>query len=76
MGQLKPAKRPYDPTTIREFQLTDGRPVALHRHSVRFATPLKDNPQNATLVAVREGEKPMPLAITYPNFIMKWWLAS
>src|SRR6516165_10207849 len=43
-----PAKRPYDHAScIREWQLTDGRAVALHKHSVMLVTPLRDDPDNS-----------------------------
>ena len=66
------AKRPYDHTAIREFTFPDGRPISIHRHSIRFATPLKDDPEHATLVSTKEGASPMPLKVTYADF-MAWW---
>ncbi len=75
----KPAAKPAAETTkrhydnVREFQLTDGRPIAVHRHCIRWACPLKNDPDRATLVATKEGAGPMPMAITYTAF-MSWWL--
>jgi len=67
--------KPYDPATVREFQLIDGRPIALHRHGIRFATPLKEDPERATLVGIMAGKSPLPLSITYASF-MAWWLKT
>ena len=65
-------RKPYDPTNVREFTFPDGRQISLHRHTVRFATPLKSNPEQVTLVASKNGENPMPVAIAYADF-MAWW---
>jgi len=41
---------------IREFAFPDGRKISIHRHGVHWATPLKDDPEHATLVGV-EGRR-------------------
>ena len=56
---------------IREFEFPDGRQVAIHKHTVLFCTPFKED-QDHTLVGVRGGEKPLPLKIKYSEFL-GWW---
>jgi len=58
---------------VREFHLLDGRPISIHRRSVRFACPLKTNPEGATLVGLKEGVSACPLKIRYTEF-KAWWL--
>ena len=58
--------------SIREFAFPDGRKISIHRHSVCFATPFKEDPEHTTLVSAKGGLKPMPLAIAYPEFVA-WW---
>ena len=41
---------------IREFAFPDGRKISIHRHGIHWATPLKDDPEHATLVGV-EGRR-------------------
>jgi hypothetical protein len=57
---------------IREFTFPDGRKVSLQRHAVNFATPFKEDPDHATLVAAKGGLRPMPLTIAYEDFVA-WW---
>src|ERR1700751_4187083 len=60
---------PFDPGEhVREFAFPDGRPISIHRHGVRFACPLKHDPENLTLVGLKDGEKPVPLRIPYADF--------
>ena len=68
-----PQRQPFDHASfIREFAFPDGRKISIHRHSVYWAAPLKDDPEHATLVAVKGGEKPLPLMIAYADFVA-WW---
>jgi hypothetical protein len=57
---------------LREFQLLDGRPLALLRGTVTFATPDKNDPETATVVGLRNS-RAVPLRISYVSF-MQWWL--
>jgi hypothetical protein len=59
-------------TMLREFTFPDGRKFTLHRHSVHWATPNKEDPENTTLVGIKGGDKPVPLKIVYADFIA-WW---
>jgi hypothetical protein len=72
-----PQKRPHAPFDpgkhVREFAFPDGRPISIHRHGVRFACPLKDDPENLTLVGLKDGEKPVPLRVSYADF-KAWWV--
>ena len=71
----RPRKPPFDHASlIREFAFPDGRKISVHRHSVYWAAPLKDDPEHATLVGVKGGEKPVPLMVTYDDFVA-WWKA-
>jgi hypothetical protein len=73
----EPQKRPCEPygpgTHAREFAFPDGRPILIHRHGVRFACPLKDDPENLTLAGLKDGDKPVPLRIPYADF-KAWWI--
>jgi hypothetical protein len=70
----KPSKpqRSDGATAVREFQLLDGRPMALHKTVVMFAVPLQTDPEGATVVGIRNA-KACPLRVPYPEFL-KWWL--
>ena len=57
---------------LREFQLLDGRPLALLRGTVTFATPEKNEPETATVVGIRNS-RAVPLRISYTAFL-QWWL--
>ena len=65
-------ERPAHHTMLREFTFPDGRKFTLHRHSVHWATPNKEDPENTTLVGIKGGDKPVPLKIVYADFIA-WW---
>ncbi len=73
----EPQKRPWTPFNprimVREFEMTDGRLITLHRADIRFATPLKSDPETATLAGIKTGANPMPLKLAYADFI-QWWL--
>jgi hypothetical protein len=75
----EPQKRPHAPEGpgkhVREFAFPDGRPILIHRHGVRFACPLKDDPENLTLVGLKDGDKPVPLRIPYVEF-KAWWIEA
>jgi hypothetical protein len=66
-----PAKK-HHASNIREFQMTDGRPIALLRDTVTFACPNKDAPDTATIVGLRNS-RAVPLRISYTAFL-QWWL--
>jgi hypothetical protein len=73
----EPQKRPfnpfsYDAKNIREFAFPDGRPVSIHKHSVHWAAPLKDDLATCTLVGVKGGKAPIPLKVVYSDFVT-WW---
>jgi hypothetical protein len=65
-----PAKKPA--SDIREFQLLDGRPIALVRSTVSFATPHKDEPDTAVIVGLRNA-RAVPIRASYTSFL-QWWL--
>ena len=65
-------RRRPNPEIIREFTFPDGRPITLHRDTVRFAAPLKTDPEHATLVASKDGASAMPLMVQYRDFCA-WW---
>jgi len=79
---LRPVRDPMPPhhTMLREFTFppdhaapdAKGRPFTLHRHAVQWCTPAKDRPDTVTLVGIKGGEKPVPLAIAYQEFRL-WW---
>jgi hypothetical protein len=74
----KPGKR-FTPKTpahaeAREFTFADGRPITIIRHAVNFFCPRKEAPETETLVAIKGGLKPVPLAIPYDDF--KTWATS
>jgi hypothetical protein len=73
--QKRPAGNFDHAKAIREFHFLDGRAVSVHQHAVYWAVPLKDDPDNSTLVGVKGGEKPLPLRIAYPDFVL-WWRAE
>jgi hypothetical protein len=66
-----PAKK-HPALDLREFQLPDGRPMALLRGVVTFAVPDKNDPDTATVVGIRNA-RAVPLRINYTDF-MRWWL--
>jgi len=71
--QRRPRGEPYHVGQhVREFAFEDGRPIAIHRHAVRFACPLKDDPENLTLVGIKDTQRPCPLRVTYVEFVA-WW---
>jgi hypothetical protein len=65
-----PAKK-HHVSSIREFQLLDGRAIALLRDAVTFAVPDKNDPDAATVVGLRNA-RAVPLRISYTSF-MAWW---
>lgn len=67
-----PLRRTSYGSNLREFRMGDGRPFTVHRHSCLWATPLKADPENMTLVGIKGGEKPVPLAVKYLDFL-GWW---
>ncbi len=65
--------QPFNPRLfVREFQFPDGRPIAIHRAGIRFATPARDDTEGATLVGLKDGATPCPLKVPYAEF-MHWW---
>jgi hypothetical protein len=67
--------KPYDHARhVREWQLEDGRPFAVHRHAVFFVCPLK-NDASLSLVSVRGGKNPVPIRAAYQTFL-SWWVAG
>ena len=45
--------------------MMDGRKFTLDRYSALWSTPLKEDPENATLVGIKGGKNPVPLKIKY-----------
>jgi hypothetical protein len=70
-----PAAKRSGRDCIREFSFPDGRPITLHRDTIRFAAPLKTDPEHACLVASKDGASPMPLMVRYADFVA-WWRGS
>ena len=70
----EPIRRPALPYVggLREFSFPDGRKITIHRHGVYWATPLKDDPEAATMVGIKGGKNPVPLKIPYLEFL-GWW---
>jgi len=69
-----PVTKPSGAALIREFQMMDGRPMALHKSVVQFAAPMQSNPERATIVGIKNA-KACPLKIPYADFL-KWWLVK
>ena len=68
------AKAPPITEFVREFQFADGdRPITVDKRNVAFCCPLKDDPENKTLVGWRSSAGPVPLRVSYSDF-RAWWL--
>ena len=59
---------------FRELQLTDGRPITIHRHAVKFFCPPKDSPADSTIAGIKSAEKAIPLKVAYAEF--RAWLSA
>jgi len=67
--------RPKPPPAahIREFQLPDGRRIAVDRRSVAFAVQCKEKPAEQTVLAFRAGKAgPCPVMAPIDN-VLPWW---
>jgi hypothetical protein len=66
-----PAKKQHA-SNVREFQMTDGRAIALLRDAVTFAVPHKDEPDTVTVVGLRNA-RAVPIRVNYVTFL-QWWV--
>jgi len=71
--EKRPAREPYQAgRDVREFEIPDGRPMAIHRHAVRFACPAKTDPEAVTIVGLKDSDGACPIKIAYAEFVA-WW---
>lgn len=65
--------KPPPAAHIREFQLPDGRRIAVDRRSVAFAAQCKEQPTKRTVLAFRAG-KAGPCPVMAPiDDVLPWW---
>jgi len=67
------AKQRPKANDVREFQMLDGRVIALHRSVVTFAVAERNEPDTATIVGLRNA-RAVPIRLNYTSF-MAWWRA-